>query len=197
MFQVLEVAIGLVLVFTLVSLGVSILVEWLSAILAMRGKLLWKGIETMVGQQYRGKLARHPLLRSLARRSWLDRLFPFLGRGKPSYIPAKTFAAALLGVLQQERKAAHNDGLPAAVKKLDDGALKDTLQPLVAQAGDDAAQAQANLEHWFDSAMDRVTGWYKRWSQLVLFLLGLGPSAVGGRRAARSDSDHRRRSGSG
>lgn len=174
MFQVLEVAIGLVLVFTLVSLGVSILVEWLSAIFAMRGKLLWKGIETMVGPQYGGKLARHPLLRSLSRRTWFDRFFPFLGRGKPSYIPAETFAAALLGVLQIQGKAAKTDNLVSAVENLDDGALKDSLQPLVAQASGDWAKAQANLEHWFDSAMDRVTGWYKRWSQLVLFLLGLG-----------------------
>lgn len=172
--QILELSIGLVLVFTVVSLGVSVLVEWLSAILAMRGKLLWKGIDNMLGKQWGSELCRHPLLESLTRRTWLDSLFPFLNRGKPSYLSAKTFSAALLGVLDSNGMAAPGDDLVAAVGKLPSGHLKQVLQPLVDQAGKDLAKAQANLEHWFDASMDRVTGWYKRWSQLVLFVLGFG-----------------------
>ncbi len=41
MFETLDIAIGLVLVFTLVSLICSVLSEWLSGILAMRGQMLW------------------------------------------------------------------------------------------------------------------------------------------------------------
>jgi hypothetical protein len=28
-----------------------------------------------------------------------------------------------------------------------------------------------NLEHWFNDAMDRVAGWYKRWTQLISFFV--------------------------
>lgn len=174
MLQILEVAIGLVLIFTLVSLAASVLVEWLSGILAMRGKLLWKGIGRMVGSAWEGKLCEHPLLQSLTRRTWFDAVFPYLGRAKPSYVPARTFSAALLGVLQRDGSAAPGSDLVTAVGSLADGHLKRALQPLVDQAGKDLAKAQDNIEHWFDTSMDRVTGWYKRWSQLVLFLLGLG-----------------------
>lgn len=30
-----------------------------------------------------------------------------------------------------------------------------------------------NLEHWFDDAMDRVSGWYKRRAQVVTLVVGL------------------------
>jgi len=35
------------------------------------------------------------------------------------------------------------------------------------------ALARHNLEGWYDSAMDRLVGWYKRKAQLVAFLIGL------------------------
>ena len=42
----------------------------------------------------------------------------------------------------------------------------------------DLNRAQAHLEAWFDSAMDRVSGAYKRATQLVIFLIGLGVAVV-------------------
>ena len=53
MFETLDIAIGLVLVFTLVSLICSVLSEWISGILAMRGQMLWKGIQKMLGEPLR------------------------------------------------------------------------------------------------------------------------------------------------
>jgi hypothetical protein len=40
-------------------------------------------------------------------------------------------------------------------------------------AGGDLSVAQANIEHWFDSTMDRVAGWYKQRSQIYVFGIGL------------------------
>ena len=37
----------------------------------------------------------------------------------------------------------------------------------------DLQKAQANLEAWYDSTMDRVSGWYKRSTQWILFAIGL------------------------
>jgi hypothetical protein len=36
----------------------------------------------------------------------------------------------------------------------------------------DLVKAQANIETWFNSGMDRVSGWYKRQTQWVLLVLG-------------------------
>lgn len=30
---------------------------------------------------------------------------------------------------------------------------------------------QANIEQWFDDAMDRVSGWYKRWTQKIILVI--------------------------
>ena len=35
-------------------------------------------------------------------------------------------------------------------------------------------QLQTNLENWYNDAMDRVSGWYKRYTQNVLMIIGLG-----------------------
>src|SRR5262249_54394654 len=40
-------------------------------------------------------------------------------------------------------------------------------------AGGDLGRLRANLEGWFNGTMDRVAGWYKRWTQAVIFALGL------------------------
>jgi len=36
------------------------------------------------------------------------------------------------------------------------------------------ALGRKNVEQWFDSVMDRMSGWYKRWAQTVAFFIGLG-----------------------
>jgi hypothetical protein len=37
----------------------------------------------------------------------------------------------------------------------------------------DLEQARANLEAWFDSGMDRVSGWYRKQTQWILLAMGL------------------------
>ena len=34
-------------------------------------------------------------------------------------------------------------------------------------------QFDKNVQQWFNEAMDRVSGWYKRWTQTILFVVGL------------------------
>jgi len=56
--------------------------------------------------------------------------------------------------------------------------LKGALLPLVDAAAGDVATARANIEDWFDSAMDRVSGWYKRRVQWIVLGLGLALAIV-------------------
>src|ERR1700739_5039699 len=98
--ETLDIAIGVVLVFTLVSLICSILNEWISGILAMRGQMLWKGIGSMLGKELSGHLCSHGLLQGLMRETWFDRLVSkVFHRSKPAYVPTQTFVLALLDVL--------------------------------------------------------------------------------------------------
>src|SRR5262249_6510362 len=51
--------------------------------------------------------------------------------------------------------------------------VKSALLTLIDAAGNDVAKARENIENWFNSSMDRVSGWYKRRTQLIILILGL------------------------
>ncbi len=53
----------------------------------------------------------------------------------------------------------------------DDNAIKKALIPLLDSAGGSLDKAIDNMEKWYDEAMDRVTGWYKRYSQVFALIL--------------------------
>lgn len=85
----------------------------------------------------------------------VDRFVP--ERGKPSYVPARTFALTLMNL--------GND--------FPDGQMKDALLYLMKEAKDDSEKLRANIEEWYDGAMDRVSGWYKRKTQVVLLVIAV------------------------
>ncbi len=64
----------------------------------------------------------------------------------------------------------------AAQKLAEDPRTDKVGKPLIAMleaAGNDAAKLKKSLEDWYNSAMDRVSGWYKYRTQKILFVIGL------------------------
>ena len=110
---------------------------------------------------------------------------PDFKRKLPSYLPTHSFALALMDqVTQGNLKDPSSQGsAPAAaapiqqMRMMAEGIQNQQVRTAVIHAIDtaegDLDAARANLEHWFDSAMDRVSGWYKRRSQRIIFALGL------------------------
>lgn len=47
------------------------------------------------------------------------------------------------------------------------------LVEMINEAGTDINKLKSSLEAWYDSAMDRVSGWYKYHTQWILFWIGL------------------------
>lgn len=92
----------------------------------------------------------------------------------PSYIPSKNFALAFLDVVASGVGGAIEDGpsslaaLKSAVEASELNAnVKATIRCAIDSAGGDLAQVHANLESWFNSAMDRASGWYRRRTQSI------------------------------
>jgi len=52
-------------------------------------------------------------------------------------------------------------------------ALKQALQPLIDASKHDIDALRNNIAVWYDASMARASGWYKRSSMVVLFVLGL------------------------
>lgn len=104
------------------------------------------------------------------------------GKRLPSYIPARTFGSVLIDLLFPDAGVASTDSSPmktlgVMVTRLNDlpeGKAKEALLAIVKQANGDLASTRQDLEGWFNDGMDRVSGWYKRKTQLLLFCIGLG-----------------------
>ena len=113
----LELAIGLIFIVMLVSLLVTALTELLASWLRWRASNLWKSLRGMLGGSVQEQVYNHPLLKTLMTPTtgppvglaWLFRL-PGLRRlwptaKGPSYIPPRTFALALLDLIEQPYQA--------------------------------------------------------------------------------------------
>jgi hypothetical protein len=102
--DVIEIALGLIIVFVLFSLLVSAANEVLVGLMGSRSKTLWHGVERMLGSGVAKQVFDHALIRSVTPpSSWSrssEKVFGAGSRRGPSYLEARTFATALLDVLQ-------------------------------------------------------------------------------------------------
>jgi hypothetical protein len=167
--SVLDVAIGLVFVFLLLSLICSAANELIEMMLKKRARDLEKGIAELIGDpkkttEFLKAIYDHGLVNGLFRGDYKPG-----SRKLPSYIPAQNFALAVMQVKEQWTAVPEAGGganlLPANIKTAFD-ALEKT-------AGGDAKKFQDGIEAWYNSAMDRVSGWYKRRSQAFILVMGL------------------------
>jgi hypothetical protein len=163
-----EVAIGVAFVYLLVSLLCSALNELIEAWLKYRARYLERGIRKLLSDPGLAEsFFNHPLVRPLGE--------------KPSYIPARTFSLALWNIATSAESKASGvtqnlSQIRAFLQTLPDesyGNIKTALLTLIDEAGDDINKARANVEAWYDDAMDRVSGWYKRRTHIILIIMGL------------------------
>lgn len=162
--EILDVAIGLFFGYLVLSLAVSAANEMFAAWFRRRAWMLHKGITTLVADaQLAEKLYEHPLIQSLSSPPGMVSQVPMLrklvGRG-PSYIPSRTFAMALLDVVQGGETSQPAEGSRS---------IDRVLALLWKEAGHDQVRFRANVETWFNDSMERVSGWYRRRTQLQLF----------------------------
>jgi hypothetical protein len=188
--QILEVAIGVIFIYILVSIICTAVREIFDGILKTRAAYLERGIRELLRDVEGTGIARsfyeHPLIDSLYSGTYRrgdtgERIRIFAsGRGMPSYIPAKNFALVLLDLAARGRQTDARSSGPAAprltlqavrenVATIENPGVQRVLLTAVDTAQDDLDRAVANLEAWFDSGMDRVSGWYKRSSQWIVF----------------------------
>jgi hypothetical protein len=92
----------------------------------------------------------------------------------PAYIPSRTFALALIDVLNANKQQGEQamSSITKALAEHNNKAAQ-ALLTLAIDAKGDVVAFQRNLEQWYNDAMDRVSGWYKRYTQRVLVVLGL------------------------
>jgi hypothetical protein len=84
--------------------------------------------------------------------------------------------SAQIGLARQDAAAALTRLRMAAQKLAADKATDKVGKPLLSMieaAGADLDKLRKGIEDWFNSAMDRVSGWYRARTQKILFVIGL------------------------
>jgi hypothetical protein len=195
--DILEVGIGLVFIFLLVSIISSAVREALEAWMKSRAAFLERGIRELLHdiEAAPDGLARafytHPLIHSLYASSYSPgrdsaerpRVFTF-GGGLPSYIPARNFSLALMDIAARgritdeissdpESPALTLESMRQNVLNLGNPAVQRVVLVAIDSAQGDFDKAGKAIEAWFDSGMDRVSGWYKRATYSILLWTGL------------------------
>lgn len=173
----LDVAIGLVLVYFVLSLVASTLNETIASTLGWRAKYLERWLLNVVCDPSTPTIAReevdkfygHPLVRPLVGQPRGLRTMRTRER-RPSYIPTELFSSV---VLNFDRAVAAGRGIDEILAALPEGELRRAVSALRQEVGDDIDALRVRLERWYDNAMERVSGWYKRRVQLVLALIGV------------------------
>jgi hypothetical protein len=165
MFEMLDVLLGVTFIFLMLSLISSAAVEGVEIVIKKRAKALQETIGGLLGDQGAKDFYSHALIQALHKE----------GGRPPSYIPTRTFVVALLeGVLRRGAGGTVAD-LERKVQALPPQAarLKEALLALIASADGKLDKLQEGVEDWFNASMDRLSGWYKRRSQVIVFCIGL------------------------
>lgn len=205
-----NVVIGLLFVFFVCSLAVSGMNEAVRKFLNTRSKTLWTATRRILSEveaapqdpRVTARIGDAPSRSELPQNagsaqgvSLFDQLFhhPIIGRLDPArlnrpskitHIPPVDFARAMVDILTPE------EGDNKAWNRINEGidqlppALRSQFQLLYEEAGHDILKFREAIEGWFDTAMERVSTWYKkrtRWAMLLYGLIvavGLNVSAV-------------------
>lgn len=223
---ILDVAIGMVFVYLLLSLLCSAANEMIELLLKKRAIDLERGIRELLSPGSKSgsddivkKLYNHPLVNNLFggryEETRIGKWTRYVWRTKlPTYIPSRSFALALMDLILPTG----SPPVPAPATPIEPsgtaGSTPPELKPdvvphvipgpntpgnplanlrnqvatstflnatpqarqallgLIDAAGTDAAKARQNIEDWFNSSMDRVSGWYKRRAQIFIFIIG-------------------------
>ena len=172
----LEVAIGMIFVYLLLSLLCSAISEYIESLFNFRAKDLRKGIELLLNDTVRtgestdlaSRLYEHGLIRPLYRSA--NKL--------PSYIPARTFALALWNMAGAGADTTDLAKIKAIIDQVPNAELKQALTTLIDEAQGNFDKARKNIEDWYDGSMDRVSGWYKRRVHTFMLIIGLAAAAA-------------------
>jgi len=190
--DILEVATGIIFVFVLLSTICSAVREVIEAWLKTRAAYLEMGIRQLLqdreGTGLVKELFNHPLVCGLFSGKYTPGKLasgPSLwcrGKNLPSYIPSRNFALALMDIAAcapgatapaQAAPALSLAQMRANIQKIPNPVVQKALLLAIDTGGGDVGRVQANIEAWYDSTMERVSGWYRRSTQWVLFWIAL------------------------
>jgi len=191
--NILDILISLVLIYALLSILVSILLEWWNHKKKARAKFLRKAVHQLLcdplNVNYGELFYNHYLIEGFRSKEL---------KTVPQYISSQLFAEVLIDVIanrkfhdtpvtmtgQSEDIGKQYELIEATVPEstierfqselmsMNPSPFSDTLRSFWQKSGGDFDQMKRQLSFWFDDYMDRVSGWYKTKQRTKLLVFG-------------------------
>lgn len=185
--QILTVVLGVVFILLLLSLLASTIMEFVSSIFALRGNNLIKALQNMlVGNKKDGGAVDQEVFKQFKDNPFYKQLSFRYGSDSskskpPSYISSKSFQSILFDILLgneivEDQKL--EDVLLEKIEALENEDLKKVLRQLWRDSDGKIEVFKKKVEGWYNSVMERATGWYKRSTQYILVGVGFTIAVV-------------------
>ncbi|HEY1369276.1 MAG TPA: hypothetical protein VGF23_19280 [Gaiellaceae bacterium] len=177
-FPAFDVFIGLAFLYFLLSIVCSSINEGIATTFNLRAKTLEAGIRQLLGDDEAAKkFFEHWRIEALSKpRPILGKLPRVSHYRMPSYIPARTFAVTLMDTFDPPAGGESQDAIGRVkgwVDQAPDGRLKNMIEDALIESREHVDDFRQSLERHFDETMQRVSGWYKRRVQVILFVIAL------------------------
>jgi hypothetical protein len=172
----LEVILGMIFTFMLLSLLGTTLNELVSAWRGWRGFYMEEALKRLLEHRDKKevfeKFMKNPLFQQMMQHKAILRKSQ-----APAYLSSSNFASILTNVLKQKDKALTSiediiQGVP------EDSRLRQVLEQFKEEGHTTVEAFKARMQTWFDDVMGQSSGWYKRHLQFVTFFVGLGIAMV-------------------
>jgi hypothetical protein len=165
----LDVAIGLVLMYVLLSLSVTAIVEYMSQIFDLRSRNLQDTLQRLLQSDMLAMFEGTGQIASMKAAT----------KGEPSYLDSAVFAKAIADVAKLRNDA----GAVAAnafqtIERLPDGPVKAVMIDEWRRAKGEIEKFEQAMADWFDKAMQRASGIFKRWTQWIALATGIAIAAM-------------------
>ena len=188
-FDMLNVAIGMIFIYLLLSLIATSINELFEAFMKNRASDLKRGLQELIAPA-KGKddkllksFYEHPLICSLYKGSYDS------NKNLPSYIPASGFSKVVINLLisshkteekpkVSEERVINMSNLKDAAEKWPYAHSRKAILTLLQDADNDLDKFKLSLEEFFNNSMERVTGWYKKRVQFILLFIGFALAFV-------------------
>lgn len=167
-FAILDLVIGLIFIYFLLSLACSAVQEIISSILRLRPKVLNRWIRDTFSKGNIGEaILKHKLIDGLTAKGRMA-----------AYIPSDKFSRVLLDIIHHRQfgdKPYTIDSLRQAITATDllDADFKRSLLQSIAEAQGEVTRVRYEVQAWFDQAMERVSGTYKKKVQTIILCISV------------------------
>ena len=166
---ILTVVLGLIFVLLLLSLLATTVMELIASFMHLRGRNLVTALRNMLASCD----PTDTLLKEFQNNSLYRQLTQQFGRqpqAPPSYMSSETFQSILFDIIL---KGESYEKLKERIDLLPDEDLRNVLNQLLREANQELDIFKLNVQNWYNNVMERASGWYKRFTQQILIVLGL------------------------